>query len=73
MFSCEEITRLFSESLERKLPMHQRLQMHLHMLLCHYCSRFRKQIEFLRDLARRTIHTSRSGSQAEHAVKSKSP
>jgi hypothetical protein len=52
MLSCEEITRLYSESLERKLPFRQRLEVRLHMLMCRYCSRFRRQIVFLRNLAR---------------------
>ncbi len=52
MLSCKEISHLVSESLDRKLPFHQRLQVRLHLLMCQFCSRFRKQLLFLRDAAR---------------------
>jgi hypothetical protein len=64
MLSCEEITRRYSESLERKLPLGQRLEVRLHMLMCRYCSRFRRQIEFLRNLTRHA-GTRAGGSAAE--------
>lgn len=59
MFSCEKISRLYSDSLEEKLSLRQRMQLRLHMLMCTYCSRFREQIQFLREAARRA-HQSRN-------------
>jgi hypothetical protein len=59
MLSCQEVTRLASESLDNKsLTLWQRLQMRLHMLMCSMCSRFRKQAEFLRQAARKYARTS---------------
>jgi hypothetical protein len=52
MLSCKQVTRLISESLDRKLAWHQRLQMRLHLLLCWPCSCFQKQVRFLRRAAR---------------------
>jgi hypothetical protein len=55
MLSCKEVSRLVSESLDRKLPLWQRIQMRLHLLMCRFCSRFRKQTLFLRGAARRYL------------------
>jgi hypothetical protein len=52
MLSCKEVCRLISESLDRKLPWHQRVQMRVHLLLCSACSCFQRQMQFLRRAAR---------------------
>ncbi len=52
MLTCKEVTRLVSESLDRKLPLGRRIMVRLHLLMCSLCSRFRKQAFFLRDAAR---------------------
>ncbi len=41
-----------SESLDRKLPFWQRMQVWMHLLMCRFCARFRKQALFLKDAAR---------------------
>ena len=51
--TCDESTRLVSESLERELPAGQRWAVRLHALSCRSCRRFRRQILFLRDAVRR--------------------
>lgn len=53
MLSCKEVSRLVSESLDRSLPLWQRAQVWMHLLMCRFCSRFREQTIFLRDAARR--------------------
>jgi hypothetical protein len=55
MLSCKEVSHLVSESLDRTLPLWQRIQMRLHLLLCRFCSRFQKQTLFLRDAARHSL------------------
>lgn len=52
MLSCKEVTHLVSESLDRKLPLWQRLMVRLHLLMCKFCSRFQRQMFFLRDAVR---------------------
>lgn len=47
MLSCRETTQLISESLERKLPLRQRMAVRAHLLMCRFCSRFRKQLFFM--------------------------
>ena len=51
MLSCKEVSRLVSESMDRGLPFWQRCSMRLHLLMCSFCSRFRRQILFLRGAA----------------------
>jgi len=43
---------MVSESLDHKLPFHQRLGIRIHLLMCKFCSRYRKQLFFLRE----TLH-----------------
>jgi hypothetical protein len=51
MPSCKDVSRLVSESMDRELPFRQRFSMRLHLLMCSHCSRFRRQLAFLRDAA----------------------
>ena len=52
MLSCKEVSRLVSESLDLELPFRQRISLRLHLLMCSLCSRFRRQLLFLRRAAR---------------------
>ena len=51
--ACEESTRLVSESLDRDLPWGERWAVRLHAVCCRSCTRYRKQIELLREALRR--------------------
>lgn len=52
MFNCEKVTHLVSESLDHKLPLYRQLGMRIHLLMCKFCSRYQKQLLFLRKTAR---------------------
>ena len=52
MRSCKDISALVSESMERKLPLSRRIAIRMHLLMCNYCSRFERQLKFLRKAAR---------------------
>jgi hypothetical protein len=52
-FSCKDTVRLVSESLDGELPLGRRLALRLHLLLCGMCTRFRRNLLFLRAAARR--------------------
>jgi len=51
MFNCKKVTRLLSESLDRKLPFYQRIGMRIHLMICKFCSRYQEQLFFLRKTA----------------------
>jgi len=66
MFKCKEVTRMVSESLDRKLPLYQRIGVRIHLLMCKFCSRFKRQLLFLRETIR--LHVER-GEDTELSTK----
>ena len=52
MFDCREISRLVSISMDRELALRQRVGLRLHLMMCRYCARYRRQLLFLRELMR---------------------
>jgi len=52
MFCCKDVSQKVSESMDRKLPFHERMFIRVHILMCKYCSRFRRQLLLLRELSR---------------------
>jgi hypothetical protein len=48
MFNCREVTRLVSDSLDRKLPFFQRIGVRFHFLMCKLCPEAKKQMLFIR-------------------------
>lgn len=53
MLNCKDISRLLSESQDRKLSVSERLQLEMHLAMCKGCANFRKQMDFLREACRR--------------------
>ena len=52
MLSCKEVTHLLSESQDRKLALGERMHLRLHLTMCKGCSRYKKQIQFIRRACR---------------------
>jgi len=52
MYSCKEVTQMVSESLDHKLPLVQRIGIRIHLMMCKFCSRYRKQLLILREAMR---------------------
>ncbi len=57
MFNCKEVTKIISASLDRKLPLHQRIGVRIHLLMCKFCARYKKQIYSLRSILSHTDPT----------------
>lgn len=51
MLNCKEVTQLISNDLERKLTLGQRLGLKLHLLICHLCRNYARQLRFLHRIA----------------------
>ena len=51
--NCREATRLQSEALDRPFGLGQRIGLRIHLVLCKWCRRYGKQIDFLRSAAHR--------------------
>jgi hypothetical protein len=73
MLSCEETTRLISESLDRELPFRQRMAVRLHLLVCRYCSQYRKQLLFIEKAISQIVEGEREGMDPTHGGPSLSP
>jgi hypothetical protein len=57
MFNCKEVTRMVSESMDRSLPFFQRMGIRFHLMMCKFCTRYRKQLLILREAIRlKSIH-----------------
>jgi hypothetical protein len=48
LISCKDASALASQSLDRRLGWRERAGLQLHLLVCNACTRFKKQIAFLR-------------------------
>jgi hypothetical protein len=52
MFNCREVTRLVSESLDRKLSLWQRVGIRIHFLMCKLCPEAKRQMLLIRKAMR---------------------
>jgi hypothetical protein len=48
---CKDVTQMVSDAMERKLPLRRRLEVRLHFLICVYCLRYFKQLQFMQEAA----------------------
>ncbi len=48
MLNCKDMTKLISDSLERKISLRQRMELWMHIMMCGMCRRFRTNIIALR-------------------------
>ena len=52
MFRCNDVSQKVSQSLDVTLPLHHRLAVRMHLMMCRYCARFRRQLIMLRIIGR---------------------
>jgi transcriptional regulator of met regulon len=52
MFNCKEVSLRISESMDHDVSLYQRMLIRMHLLMCRYCARFRRQVLNLRELCR---------------------
>jgi hypothetical protein len=73
MLSCRETTQLISESMERKLPLRRRMAVAAHLLMCRFCSRYRKQLRFMEKAVDHLVESEKEGSPPERTDTRLSP
>ena len=64
MPNCKEVTEMVSMSLDEPMPFFTRVRMWMHLAMCRYCSRFRRQLLFLQDALRQARTTPDFGPEA---------
>jgi hypothetical protein len=52
MFNCRRVSEKVSASLDGTLPWHHRMMIRFHMLMCTYCTDFRRQLRIIRKTGR---------------------
>jgi len=63
MPSCDVVSRMVSDSLDRPLPLWDRLRIHLHLMFCRFCTRYRRQLMAMRNMFENN-HQKEEASQA---------
>ena len=53
MPTCQEMTRLLSDAMDRSLPLHIRMRMHVHLVICTLCQRYQSQLRLIRQMLRK--------------------
>jgi len=49
---CQDVVRVLSDAMERPIPLHRRIGVWLHFLICTWCLRYHKQIGLIRTVLR---------------------
>lgn len=52
MLNCKDMTKLISDSLERRISFRERMELWFHVMMCGMCRRFRSNIIQLRKFIR---------------------
>jgi predicted anti-sigma-YlaC factor YlaD len=73
---CKDISKLVSQSLDRKLPLRLRMEIRLHLMMCSICRTYRKRLFFIHNLLQRpeslsaeTDHSRHLSPEAESRIK----
>jgi len=56
MLTCREATQLVSEAMDHKLPLSRTFELKMHMFMCKFCSRFKKQVLSIRHVIQENAH-----------------
>ena len=51
MFRCKDVSHKVSMAMDTTLPLHQRVAIRIHLMMCRYCARFYRQLQMLRKLS----------------------
>ena len=54
VYTCQDMSRLLSDAMDRSLPWHTRLRMRLHLRVCILCRQYQQQLTLLRNVLRKS-------------------
>ncbi|MEQ1589471.1 MAG: zf-HC2 domain-containing protein [Gallionella sp.] len=52
MLNCKQASELLSQALDRNISLREKVLLRLHLLICHGCSNFSKQMRVMRQVCR---------------------
>lgn len=52
MLNCKQASELLSQALDRNISLREKILLRLHLLICHGCSNFSKQMQVMREACR---------------------
>ena len=52
MLNCKQASELLSQALDRNISLREKILLKLHLLICHGCSNFSKQMTVMREACR---------------------
>lgn len=52
MLNCKQASELMSQAMDTELPFGKKMSLKVHLMMCHGCSNFMRQISFLHKAAR---------------------
>jgi hypothetical protein len=50
--TCPEVVRILSQGMDKKLSLGTRIKVRVHFLMCSFCERYMKQLNYMRQVAR---------------------
>ena len=50
--TCPEVTRTLSLGMDKELPLTTRIKLRVHYLMCSFCERYAKQLNYMREVSR---------------------
>lgn len=64
MMTCKDISKLVSDSMDRKLPLRLRMELRVHLMMCSLCRIYRNKTVLLRQI----LHADPSEFPAQHSL-----
>jgi|CXWL01.1.fsa_nt_gi predicted anti-sigma-YlaC factor YlaD len=52
MLNCKQASELLSQALDKNLSLREKISLRLHLLICHGCRNFSKQMTVMREACR---------------------
>ncbi len=50
--TCPEVIRILSLGMDKELPLTTRIKLRVHYLMCSFCERYAKQLNYIREVSR---------------------
>jgi len=66
MLTCKDVSKLVSDSLDRTLPLRQRIAVRLHLMMCRMCRAYQKQTLLLRNAVKTYARSLDKQDPSEH-------